>query len=199
MQLTEEQIDAIKELINIGVGRAAGVLSEMIDRPILLQVPSVKVLSRAGLSQEIAQIGAGSLSAVKLGFRGSFTGTAALVFPQDSAATLVSLLMSDELSEADLDSIRVGTLNEVGNIVISGIMGSISNVLRQRIEYTIPSYIEDSFENMILSDRYLYDITTLLAHAHFTVESSMIEGNIILIFEAESFGCLIKAINSEIA
>jgi chemotaxis protein CheC len=72
-------------------------------------------------------------------------------------------------------------------------------VLRQRIDYSIPTYTEDSFENMIVSDRYLYDITTLLAHAHFTVEHSMIEGNIILIFEAESFGTLLKAINSELA
>jgi len=199
MHLTEEQIDAIKELINIGVGKAAGILSEMINRHISLHVPSVKILSRNSLSQEVSQIGSGCLSAVKLGFRGSFTGTAALVFPQDSASALVSLLLSDDPSNADLDSIRVGTLNEVGNIVISGIMGSISNVLRQRIDYSIPTYTEDSFENMIVSDRYLYDITTLLAHAHFTVEHSMIEGNIILIFEAESFGTLLKAINSELA
>jgi chemotaxis protein CheC len=199
VHLTEKQIDAIKELINIGVGRAAGILSEMINRHISLHVPSVKILSRNSLSQEVAQIGSGCLSAVKLGFRGSFTGTAALVFPQDSASALVSLLLSDDPSNADLDSIRVGTLNEVGNIVISGIMGSIANVLRQRIDYSIPTYTEDSFENMIVSDRHLYDITTLLAHAHFAVEHSMIEGNIILIFEAESFGALLKAINSELA
>jgi chemotaxis protein CheC len=203
LHLIEKQIDAIKELINIGVGRAAGILSEMINRQIALHVPSVKMLSRNNLSQEIAQIGSGCLSAVKLGFRGSFTGTAALVFPPDSASALVSLLLSEDSnndpSSADLDSIRVGTLNEVGNIVISGIMGSIANVLQQRIDYSIPAYTEDSFENMIVSDRYLYNITTLLAHAHFTVEQSMIEGNIILIFEAESFGALLKAINSELA
>ena len=35
-------------------------------------------------------------------------------------------------SDADLDSLRSGTLSEVGNIVINGVMGSIGNILHVR-------------------------------------------------------------------
>ncbi len=199
MRLSESQIDALKELINIGVGRAAGVLSEMINCRIHLQVPSVKILTVEELSEEISAIGTGRVSAVKLGFRGSFGGSAALVFPPDSAAKLVSLLVSDDPSQPDLDSVRVGTLNEVGNIVINGVMGSISNILRQHIDYSLPSYLEENIEQMLHPDRHSADITILLAHTFFSVQEHMIEGNIVLIFESESFGALIAAVDREIA
>ncbi|HYQ48705.1 MAG TPA: chemotaxis protein CheX [Thermodesulfovibrionales bacterium] len=198
MILTEEQIDALKELINIGVGRASGVLSSMIECKISLQVPHIRVLSLIELNDEVERIGAGRLAAVKLGFKGSFAGTAALVFPPDSAAKLVSLLVREENDTPDLDSVRVGTLNEVGNIVINGVMGSVANVLKQHIDYSLPTYVEDSLEHMLTAGVAGNEIMILLAHTHFTVEEYMIEGNIILLFESKSFGSLILAIDRDL-
>jgi chemotaxis protein CheC len=198
MNITHDQIDALKELINIGVGRAAGVLSSMIQCRISLQVPSVRTLTLSELSEEAACVGNGRLSTVKLGFRGPFAGTAALIFPPDSASKLVSLLVSEEPDFPDLDSVRAGTLNEVGSIVINSVMGSISNVLRQRLDYSLPAYIEDSFEHLLRNDILEDEIMVLLANTHFTVEQCMIEGNIILIFESTSFGTLLSAIDGDI-
>jgi len=198
MILTEEQIDALKELINIGVGRASGVLSSMIECRISLEVPHIRIISLTQLNDEVDRIGHGRLSAVKLGFKGSFAGTAALVFPPDSAAKLISLLVRDESDTPDLDADRVGTLNEVGNIVINGVMGSVANVLKQHIDYSLPTYVEDSLEHMLTTGVAGNEIMILLAHTRFTVEEYMIEGNIILIFESKSFGSLILAIDRDL-
>lgn len=198
MALNPKQIDALKELINIGVGKAAGVLSDMLQCHISLQVPFIKILYKAELISEMEKLGKERVSAVKLGFRGPFTGTAALVFPPDSASKLVSVLVSEESAGSDLDAVRVGTLSEVGNIVINGVMGSISNVLKQHINYSLPAYLEDKIENMLVTDETLADITVLLAHTHFTIEKFCIEGDIILIFETGSFGALISAIDRDL-
>lgn len=198
MILTDVQIDALKELINIGVGRASGVLSSMIDCRISLEVPAIKIITLSELGEEVGRIGQGQLSAVKLGFKGSFTGTAALVFPPDSAAKLVSLLVREETDTPDLDAVRVGTLNEIGNIVINGVMGSVSNVLRQHIDYSLPAYVEDSLEHMLAAGASGTDFLILLAHTRFTVEEFMIEGNIVLVFESKSFGALIAAIDRDL-
>lgn len=199
MNLSEREIDALKELINIGVGRAAGVLSEMIEAPISLNVPSVKVLAIRDLLNEIDATRAEQLSAVKLGFKGSFSGTAALLFPPDSASKLVSVLIRDEKDVTDLDSLRVGTLNEVGNIVINGVMGSIANLLKQHITYSLPTYIEERMDRLIGSEQEAGDETVLLAHTFFKVEQYLIEGNILLVFESASFGSLITAIGEDIS
>ncbi len=199
MKLTAQETDALKELINIGVGKAAGVLSDMIECHISLQVPFIKVLSRGTLKDEMGSFSSDRLAAVKLGFKGSFTGTAALVFPPDSASKLVSVLVSEEGEPADLDAVRVGTLSEVGNIVINGVMGSISNVLKQHINYSLPTYLEDNIENLLISDDEFSDVTVLMAHTHFSIEKFYIEGDIILIFEAGSFGSLISAIDRNLS
>jgi len=198
VSLTDKEKDALKELINIGVGKAAGVLSDMLRCHISLQVPFIKVLTRNELRNEIEELSRDTVSAVRLGFKGSFTGTAALVFPPDSASKLVSVLVSEEPEDMDFDSLRVGTLSEVGNIVINGVMGSISNILKQHINYSLPAYIEDNIENLLMADNLLTDITVLLAHTRFRIEKFYIEGDIILIFEAGSFGALISAIDQDL-
>ncbi len=198
MNVTAEQLDALQELINIGVGRAASLLNEMVNSYITLQIPSVKVLTPTDAYQELAKrFHDDSLASVKLGFTGSFHGTASLVFPTDSASTLVAVLTGEEPGSVDLDAVKIGTLSEIGNIVINGVMGSLTNVLKQYINYTLPVYLEDKIENLLLS---AHDSNSkiLLAQARFTIQQLEIIGDIILIFQVDTFDALINAINDEV-
>jgi chemotaxis protein CheC len=199
MNVTEEQLDALQELINIGVGRAASLLNEMVDSNIRLEVPFVKVLTAIDAYEELVKrFQDDNLAAVRLGFTGSFYGTAGLIFPTESASTLVAVLTGEEPGSADLDAVKIGTLSEIGNIVINGVMGSISNVLFQRMDYTLPIYLEDKIENLLLPTN---ESTSkiLIAKARFTIEKLEIIGDIILIFEVGTFDALINAINKQIA
>ncbi|BDI20019.1 chemotaxis protein CheC [Nostoc cf. commune SO-36] len=196
MNVTTEELNALEELINIGVGRAASLLNEMVDSHIRLKIPVVKVLSATDVYQElIKRFHDETLSSVKLGFTGSFHGTASLIFPTDSASTLIAVLTGEDPS-ADLDAVKIGTLSEIGNIVINGVMGSLSNVLKKHINYTLPVYLEDNLENLLLS-AYENDSKILLAQASFTIERLEIIGDIILIFLVGTFDALINAMKDE--
>ncbi|MDZ8049966.1 MAG: chemotaxis protein CheC [Aulosira sp. ZfuVER01] len=198
MNVTAEQLDALQELINIGVGRAASLLNEMVDSHIHLEIPFVKVLTAADAYQELAtRFHDDCLAAVRLGFTGSFYGTAGLIFPTESASTLVAVLTGEEPGSSDLDAVKIGTLSEIGNIVINGVMGSISNVLRQHMNYTLPVYLEDRIENLLVSAN-VTQSQILLAQARFTIEQLELIGDIILIFELGTFDALIKVINAEL-
>ena len=204
MELTADQMDALKELINIGVGKAADVLNQMIECHIQLQVPFIKIVTVASLpsAREVSGFGEDRLAAVRLGFKGPFRGTAALVFPTDSASKLIAVLVGDEPDTSDdLDSVRVGTLTEVGNIVINGVMGSIGNVLNKRIDYAVPNFIEDTIDHVVSgnSNNSNASDTVLLAQTRFTVEQLQIDGNIMMFFEVGSFDALIGAIEEMIA
>ncbi len=196
MKPTPEQIDVLKELINIGVGRAAGMLNEMIQSRVLLQVPYVKIFTPHTLQEEINKLGSGKLSTVRLSFKGPFSGIASLVFPPDSAGKLVDVLTGEEAGETDLDSIRIGTLTEVGNIILNGVMGSIGNVLEKHINYSVPTYLENNIEQLLLADNVDAETIILLAHTRFTIEKLQIEGDIILLFEVGSFDALLEAIDA---
>ncbi len=199
MQLTEDQLDALKELVNIGVGRATSVLNEMVDAYIKMQIPNLKVLTPQELQQQLEQqFNHDILSAVQLSFNGSFQGIAELVFPKESASALVAILTGEEPGSPDLDSVKIGTLSEVGNIIINGVMGSISNVLKQHMNYGLPQYTEDKIDNLLSRDIQTDD-AILLAQTRFTIEDLHIVGDIILIFEVRSFDALLAAINGEVA
>lgn len=193
-QLTEEHIDAIQELINIGVGRAASLLNEMVDFPIHLEVPSIQVLTAKDLQQElIARFNSDCLATVRLGFTGTINGSAELVFPTESASTLVSVLTGEDPGSPDLDAVKIGTLTEVGNIAINGVMGSLGNLLKQRMNYSLPTYTEDTVENLF-AEVALDDSTIVLAQANFAIEQLQLIGDIILIFELQTFDRLVVAI-----
>ncbi len=195
MNLTVDQLDALQELVNIGVGRAASVLNEMIECHICLQVPFIRVFSQKQMKEELeTRLGVSLVSAVRLGFSGSFSGLAQLVFPTDSASKLVALLTNEEVGTADLDAVKIGTLTEVGNIVINGVMGSMSNLLKQHLNYSLPIYLEDTVEHLLTSKQLESNTTILLAQARFTIEKLQIAGDIILIFKVGSFDALLSAI-----
>lgn len=196
MKLTDYQIDALTELINIGVGQAAGMLNEMIEFRIRLQVPWLKLLSLLELQQELSdRLGRDLLSSVQLEFDNSFAGTAQLVFPTESAATLVALLTGEEPESPDLDELKIGTLTEVGNIVLNGVMGSISNVLEKAMHYAVPSYIEEDIVHLMPLKESNLNTTVLLAQARFNVEELQVKGDIILFFKVGSFDALLAAID----
>ncbi len=194
-QPAAEHLDILKELINIGVGRAAGALSEMVNCKVGLQVPFIKLFTPQQLRQEMEEFARSRISVVKLGFVGPFSGTAALVFPFEGASKLVAVLTEEEPGTHDLDSVRVETLSEVGNIVVNGVMGSIGNVLNKRIVYSLPQYAEDSVNNLLLSESMTDGTAILLARTHFIIQQLRIEGDIILLFSAGSFDALLSAID----
>ncbi|HBB31412.1 MAG TPA: chemotaxis protein CheC [Cyanobacteria bacterium UBA8803] len=197
MQLTTDQSDALQELINIGVGQAAGMLNEMIEFRIHLQIPEIELLSPLELQNQLKyRLGVDPLAAVQLGFSGSFAGSAQLIFPTDSAATLVSVLTGETMESPDLNSLKISTLSEVGNIVINGVMGSISNVLNQPLDYEVPTYAEEEIESLLPVEKSQDDATVLLARTRFNIEELQVQGDIVLFFDVGSFKVLLEAISS---
>ncbi|WP_017721252.1 hypothetical protein [Kamptonema formosum] len=195
MNLTADQVYALQEIVNIGVGRAAAMLNQMIQFPIRLQIPYIKILSPLEVKLELEnRLGDNTISAVQLGFDGPFYGSAQLVFPIESASLLVAILTGEELGDPELDSLKMGTLSEVGNILLNGVMGSISNILHERLDYTVPSYTEDTVENLWRFNELDGNSSILLAQARFTVEELHIEGDVIVLFKMGSFQSLMKAI-----
>jgi chemotaxis protein CheC len=191
----QEMIDVLQELINIGIGRAAGMLNEMLDTHVILQVPIIRILSQNDLERELGAISRNTLSAVQMGFKGSFSGNALLLFPPDSANNLVSVLTGEDSVEDDMDSIRMGTLTEIGNIVINGVMGSISNAIEKQLSYSVPSYLEGPLLNMLQQNNEDAPTDTIiLARTHFIIKEHFIYGDVILFFEVGSFDALMESV-----
>lgn len=186
--------DALKDIINIGVSEAAGMLNDLLNHHIILELPQVDIINSRELNQEFGDLGGIDVSAVRLQFKGTLRGVSSLVFPPDSASKLADLLLGEECFSDDLDEIKIGTLSEVGNIVLNSVMGSFSNTFDTPLQYSIPAYYEGSMNTMLQLDSE-QDTPVISAKTRFAVESHEIAGEILLFFEIGSFDMLKEAIN----
>ena len=84
MELSEIQLDALRELANIGSGNAATALAGMLGRPVDLSVPLAAALS---LAEAVDAVGAieGEVTAVAIPVMGDLDGIVLLIFPVPSA------------------------------------------------------------------------------------------------------------------
>jgi len=196
MNLTLNQIDALTGLINTGVGRSAGMLSEMVNIRVYLQVPPIKVFSPLEAKRELERLGRNRLATVQLVFKGPFSGSASLVFRHETASKLVSILTGEGLGSYDPDSIRAGTFSEVGSIVINGVMDSIGNVLKERIRYSFPKHTENTIEDLLTPSGFDPNATVLLTRTYLRIERLLVEGDIILIFNVGSFEALLEVVDT---
>lgn len=195
MQINPEQLDALQELLNIGVGRAAGSLNQMLEKPIRLHIPFLQLGKMEELSQEVQKMKNTTLSSVQLPFKGTFSGTSCLLFPTQSAKTLVIALTGESEDPDTMDSLREATLTEIGNIVLNGVMGSLANVLNLQIIYSVPFYQETSIQGLLQPIPSDSSEIILWAQTQFTIEKYDLTGDIILMLGIPDLGLLINAIS----
>jgi len=191
MNLSPLQLDILQELINIGVGRAAGMLNQMVNTHIQLQVPVLRVLTPPQLEELYASRPNTVFSAVQLSFTGEFAGISALIFPPESASKLVSVVLGREEIPGEDDQLRSSTLQEVGNIVLNGVMGSIANILKEPLRYSPPDFVEDDIANILGSVTGMI----LVARTQFSMRDHLIEGEVLILFSLSSFDSLLAAID----
>lgn len=188
-------IDALKEIVNIGAGRSAALLAEMTHRRIVLTIPDVQIINSDELCTVHGFDSTRSVATVSLVFKGVISGQTALMIPPQSAANLVSLLVHEEYDKAELDAVMVETLKEVGNIIVNGIMGSISNILGERFTYSVPVYQQASVVSLMAGSRFGPCKDLIIAHTLFRVHEGDIEGNILVILELGSLDVFIDRIS----
>lgn len=196
MYITPAQHDLLKELINIGVGKAAGLINQMVSTHVQLELPEVRMLGTQDMAEYLGRSGDEILSTVRLAFRGAFSGWTGLVFPKPTASWLVSQLIGQELGDAsmDLDSLRIGTIQEVGNIVLNGIMGSIVNILGVSVDYFPPDYFETGMSGLFAADETTPRVV-LLIKARFRLENEAAEGDILILFHVDTFQDMLAALD----
>jgi chemotaxis protein CheC len=187
----EEFDDALSELVNVGVGRAAASLSAMVKERIDLSVPKVVTISfeelnfHLGLEQEFSE--EPQVSIVQQAFGGKVGGTASILFPLSSARKLVGLLTDGALSAEELDLEMEAALTEVGNILINAVMGTIANITGMEINFHLPEYmkcstteLEHGFQNREL----------MIAMVLIAISGQEIKGHLILLFDLPSMESL---------
>ena len=199
MTMSAQQLDALGELVNLGVGQAAETLNRMLETHVRLEAPQVQFLPLGEMKTVADSLGGGNFAAIRLPFRGVVAGFASLLFPPPDAVTIADLMAGNASNATDLDAMRIGALQEMGNIVLNAVMGTMADLLDEHLEYTIPTFVEDSLSRMLHLETGNPDAHFILARVTFLLEEHRVEGNVILYFEVGSVDPLIHVLDRFIA
>lgn len=139
--LNELEIDALTEMVNIGVGRAATSLRDMVGEQVLLSVPKVALVSRDTAIRTLSENEVSHLVGIHQVFEGDITGRAFLIFPDSKSLELVRAVIGRELTLEEIIELEQEALAEIGNIILNGCLATIANLLQRNLKMSLPEIV----------------------------------------------------------
>jgi chemotaxis protein CheC len=134
---TDLQLDALRELANIGSGTAGTALSSLLGRPVDIAVPTAAALE---LADAVDAAGAPEdvVWAVVVAVGGDVEATALLVTPERDAASICAVLGVEPGSEEARSA-----LEEVGNILVASYVGALGSMTGFVLDLRPPASAHD--------------------------------------------------------
>jgi chemotaxis protein CheC len=183
--------DALTELVNIGVSRAAASLRKMVGEQVLLSVPSVEIVDYQEAAALIGERESDELIAVRQDFSGAFSGHALLIFPQKTSLDLVRAVMGNDISADEAADMELEALSETGNVILNGCLGTMANMLRQTLVMSLPEVRRGDGATLFQLNTAAVDGSRVLfLYINFSVRSRDIRGYIAMLLDLPSFESL---------
>jgi chemotaxis protein CheC len=163
----EVQLDALRELANIGAGTASTALSEMLGRSIDLAVPDARVLPMA---DAVDQLGAPEqeITGIMLGVEGELPATVLMLLTPENADKICVMLGLEAGSE-----LVESALGEIGNVVGTSYLNALAGMTGLEIEPTPPATVTDflgAIVESVLAVRAASSDRTLLLDSSLVIE-----------------------------
>ena len=185
LALTELETDVIAELLNMGVGRAAASLGQLLNEEVTLSVPQLCVQSRQETAELMDRQSEGGIAAIKERFEGGFDGDALLLFPSHKSLELVRVMLGEAMYDGDITELEREALLEVGNIILNGCLGSIANNLGGELFCSLPEYRRGSGNEVLAAADGAEDLVLFL-HIDFSLASAEIEGYVLFLLDIQA-------------
>ncbi|MBR0664440.1 chemotaxis protein CheX [Roseomonas hellenica] len=189
--LDDLERDALTELVNIGVSRAAVSLRKMAGEQVLLSVPAVEVVTRRGATTLIRERESGALIAVRQDFAGVFSGRALLIFPESNSMALVRSVTAGSLSAEDAAELEDEALAETGNVVLNSCLATMANMLQKPLTMSLPEVVRgdgSALFDLTLSNS--EDAVVLFLYINFAINDREIRGYIAMLMDLPSIEAL---------
>lgn len=146
--LTPLELDALAEIFNIGIGRAANSLNKMVSQTVELTIPEIEIIPYEQAKAKFSFDKKAEISAVSQSFDGDFKGQALLMFGKDSGLQLVSTLLGNKVPLDALSELEQDSLVEIGNVILNACFGTVINFLKSSINIEMPEFVQGNIDKI---------------------------------------------------
>ncbi len=144
IKFTSMQLDALKEISNIGAGNAATSLSILVNHKIDMTVPSVHVIKINNLYNLKWQR---EVYGVIVKIKGDIQGNVLIVLDYETVKEMVEVLTGNIITS--LSEFENSLLEEVGNILCSSYMNSIADFTELKVIPSVPCVTNDILSKIL--------------------------------------------------
>ncbi|HSM35301.1 MAG TPA: chemotaxis protein CheC [Longimicrobiales bacterium] len=193
-ELGAEELDALREVANIGAGHAATALSQLTNRRILVEVPTVRLGSLSGDSDE----GAGDVATVRMQVLGDVTGETLQVFPYRTARRIAGILTGSDGGVAEsFGDMERSALVEAGNIIAGAYLNALSDFMGMLLLMSVPTMRLGGGPVSAAPGEGPAERTALILETHFQMEGEdePLQGQFVLVPDPPSIRAILDAIN----
>ena len=199
LTLKELELDALREVANIGAGHAATALSQMTGATIMITVPTINITRLEDVPQQLSEQEE-PIAAVLMHMLGDLTGRTLLVFPQQTAVRLAELMLRRPAgSSKDFGVLEQSAIREAGNILAGAYMNALSEFMSLMLLPSPPSLVID-MSGAVLSSAHLQfgvdrdHVFSVETQFLLSEHGEQLRGFFLLIPDVAALGAILRAI-----
>ena len=201
--ITEEQLDFMTEMMNIGAGNAITALQKLLQQPVDLRIPQVHILSVTHVPS-IFDSPSLPVVCIKMGMVGDVGGGVFFIMPEEYQKTLLSMVeqatpgfIRFKETKQKPDEMELSVITEIGNIITGVYLTAIHDFCRLNIYHTVPMQATDMVQAVL--DEMLIELsysaeTSIAVENEFMIGKHALKVYLVLIPTAESIGVLASSI-----
>lgn len=148
LELTEIQLDVLKEVINVGAGNAATALSQLVNRRVDMGIPNIRIMS---FTEMINTLGSDEdiTVAVELKVFGDAPGNILYTMKHDKAYKFANILLEGYSDKSE--EVYMSLFHETGNILGNAFLNAIARFTNLNMITSVPAVAIDMLVAIISS------------------------------------------------
>ncbi len=196
VRYTDEQTDALQEIINIAMGQAVASLASILDVRVDLSVPQVHLVQIHELINTIQEItgSTNKVTIVSQAFYNHLKGEVLVIFEEHGWHDLARLMGYEQLPGNIQEEQEL--LLDVANVVTGACLNGISNQLGTDLSYTAPSIISEISgpKQALMTNKTTWS-HALLVEVNFSLEHINFKSHLLILMTEDSIVILSTALD----
>jgi chemotaxis protein CheC len=133
LSMTDLERDIIREILNIGLARAADSFAIIAQERVLLEVPNIDLLMSDDILRKVREYQSRHVP-IQSDIRGDFNGTTLMFFSGQHVQRLSRVCLRMQIPESlDVNELQESLLLEISNIITGALVTQLANILKANI------------------------------------------------------------------
>lgn len=200
LELSDMELDALREMGNIGTGNVATTLSKFLNKNVDMNIPETKFVPIAEFSNEVG--GPEKIvSGIYLQILGDLEGEAMFMFSREGALELIDIIMGKPAGTTKtITDMEESAFKEMSNILTGTFLNALSKMLDVKLLPSVPHVATDMVQallDFILIKVSKYADNILSVKTKISVEGHDIGGDFLVLFDEPSLRKMLEILKKK--